>query len=132
MRIKNKKLRYFLNGLGLAFFVVFSILFVLSGKAYQQELDDNACYTIAVTDGFKYISKSGFGAYYIYIYDGKEYRDFGKVVAGETTYRGGRYLLKVNSKNPTEHTRIFCTIPIIGDSIPLEYRPLCSELEKDD
>ena len=128
MQIKNKKLSTLLNVLGVLLFVAIMVCFVVYGIEYRKERKENGCYTIGVTEGFRYIHKQGRGVKFVYSYQGKEYRDFSGAIDG-TKYKGGKYLVKLSTKNP-KNVELDVTIPIQGDSIPIEYRPLCSEIEK--
>lgn len=129
MTIKNKINKDVFGILGTVALIGYIVFSVIDGTAYQKERKEYGCFTIGVTDGFKYAHKQGGrGVYYIYHYQGKEYRDWDIAMDG-TKYRGVKYLVKLSTKDP-ENAEMDVTIPIEGDSIPVEYRPLCSEIEK--
>jgi hypothetical protein len=122
-KIKKYKTKDIIGFFGLIGIALFIIISEIKGRAYRKDLAENGCYTIGTTVGYRYVYKTGSAANYVYTYNNVEYKDWYPSIKG-VQYKGGKYLVQVLPSDPNRSDLDF-TVPIKGDTIPYQFRPLC-------
>lgn len=122
-KIKQYKTKDIVGFFGLIGLVIYLIISEITGRANRKNLAENGCYTIGTTVGYRYVYKTGSAANYVYTYNNVEYKDWYPAISG-VQYKGGKYLVKVLPSDPDRSEMDF-TVPIKGDTIPYQFRPLC-------
>ncbi|MCB9033000.1 MAG: hypothetical protein H6553_04105 [Chitinophagales bacterium] len=127
--LKDKNLKEILSLLGLIVLGILILYLLISGGIKRKDMKTNYCYTVAVTDGKKYIPRKGTSVIYHYKVYGEEHtttellNDFNK----DIQLKGGYYLLKIYTKDPDFNDIDFNT-PISNPSILNLYvkgEPIC-------